>query len=47
MFDVWMGLLKALEESVLWLLDSNPAVERNLRHEAERRGVAPSRLIFA
>jgi protein O-GlcNAc transferase len=47
MFDVWMGLLKVLADSVLWLLGSNPAVERNLRHEAERRGVAPSRVIFA
>jgi protein O-GlcNAc transferase len=47
LFDVWIGLLKALEGSVLWLLGSNPAVERNLRHEAERRGLTPSRLIFA
>jgi protein O-GlcNAc transferase len=47
MFDVWIELIKTLEGSVLWLLCSNPAVERNLRHEAERRGLAPSRVIFA
>ena len=47
MFDVWTRLLKSVEGSVLWLLDDNPWAVRNLRHEAEARGVAPSRLIFA
>jgi protein O-GlcNAc transferase len=47
MFDVWMQLLRALNNSVLWLLGSNFAVEHNLRCEAERRDVAPGRLIFA
>jgi protein O-GlcNAc transferase len=46
-FDVWMRLLRALDSSVLWLLGSNSAVEHNLRREAECRGVAPERLIFA
>jgi protein O-GlcNAc transferase len=46
-FDVWMRLLRALDDSVLWLLGSNSAVEHNLRCEAECRGVAPGRLIFA
>jgi predicted O-linked N-acetylglucosamine transferase (SPINDLY family) len=46
-FGVWMGLLEAIEGSVPWLLGSNPAVERNLPQEAERRGVTPTRLIFA
>jgi protein O-GlcNAc transferase len=46
-FDVWMRLVGAVDSSVLWLFGSNPAVERNLRHEAERRGVAPDRLVFA
>jgi protein O-GlcNAc transferase len=47
MFDAWMRLLRALDNSVLWLLGSNFAVEHNLRCEAERRGVAPGRLVFA
>jgi predicted O-linked N-acetylglucosamine transferase (SPINDLY family) len=47
MFDVWMRTLQRMEGSVLWLLRSNPAAERNLRQEAERRGVSGSRLIFA
>jgi protein O-GlcNAc transferase len=47
MFDVWMRLLRQLDGSVLWLLKSNAAVERNLRREAMDRGVEPGRLIFA
>ena len=46
-FDVWMRLLRQVEGSVLWLLESNSAFSANLRHEAEARGVAPARLVFA
>ncbi|HZT51679.1 MAG TPA: tetratricopeptide repeat protein [Stellaceae bacterium] len=47
MFDAWMRLLRAVEGSVLWLIEDNAAAARNLRREAERRGVAPQRLVFA
>jgi protein O-GlcNAc transferase len=47
MFDSWMRLLRAIEGSVLWLFGLNAVLERNLRHEAQRRGVAADRLIFA
>ena len=46
-FDVWMRLLQQVDESVLWLLAPNEAVRRNLGAEAERRGVASARLVFA
>jgi protein O-GlcNAc transferase len=46
MFDVWMRLLRSVDGSVLWLLGS-ATVEQNLRREAEARGVAGERLIFA
>ena len=46
-FDVWMRLLQAVEDSVLWLLRDNESAERNLRQEAQQRGIDPSRLIFA
>ncbi len=46
-FDVWMRLLKAVGGSVLWLLEDNAAAAANLKREAERRGVAPGRLVFA
>ena len=46
-FDVWMRILKAVNGSVLWLLQDNPIATKNLRKEAESRGVDPSRLVFA
>ena len=41
------GCSSAAPGSVLWLLGANELVEGNLRREAEKRGVDPSRLIFA
>ena len=46
-FDLWMRLLKRVPGSVLWLLESNELAGRNLRREAEQRGVEPGRLVFA
>jgi predicted O-linked N-acetylglucosamine transferase (SPINDLY family) len=46
-FAAWVRLLKAVPESVLWLLKSNAWAEQNLRREAQRHGIAPERLIFA
>lgn len=46
-FDAWMGLLKDIEGSVLWLVGGKPQVEKNLRAEAARLGVDPARLVFA
>lgn len=46
-FDVWMRLLQAVPGSVLWLLDDNAAGTAGLRRQAELRGVAADRLVFA
>ncbi|MGO8955677.1 MAG: tetratricopeptide repeat protein [Rhodomicrobium sp.] len=46
-FDVWMRLLAAVDGSVLWLLRDNESAERNLRNEAQKRGIDPARLVFA
>lgn len=46
-FTVWMRLLSKVPDSVLWLLQDNEAAAANLRREAEARGVAAARLIFA
>jgi predicted O-linked N-acetylglucosamine transferase (SPINDLY family) len=46
-FDIWMRLLQATEGSVLWLITGIAKAAANLRLEAEKRGVAPERLIFA
>jgi protein O-GlcNAc transferase len=47
LFDVWMRLLRQVDGSVLWLLDENSTASENLRQEAEKRGVAAQRLVFA
>ncbi|MEI7444916.1 MAG: tetratricopeptide repeat protein [Burkholderiales bacterium] len=46
-FDGWMRILRAVPGSVLWLREGGPAATRNLRLEAERRGVDGTRLVFA
>jgi len=45
MFDVWMRLLRAVPDSVLWLLEGSAT--GTLRSEARARGVDPGRLVFA
>jgi predicted O-linked N-acetylglucosamine transferase (SPINDLY family) len=46
-FDSWMRILKQVDGSVLWLLESLGSYTENLRREAEARGVSGDRLIFA
>jgi predicted O-linked N-acetylglucosamine transferase (SPINDLY family) len=46
-FDVWMRLLKGVENSVLWLLADNAAATNNLKREAAARGIDAGRLVFA
>jgi predicted O-linked N-acetylglucosamine transferase (SPINDLY family) len=46
-FALWMRLLGALPDAVLWLLDAHPAATRALRRHAERHGIAPQRLVCA
>ena len=46
-FDIWMQILERVNNSVLWLLKSNLWAEKNLKKEAEARGICESRLIFA
>jgi predicted O-linked N-acetylglucosamine transferase (SPINDLY family) len=46
-FDVWVRILKSVEGSVLWLYQENETAALNLRKEAQKRGVAPERLVFA
>jgi predicted O-linked N-acetylglucosamine transferase (SPINDLY family) len=46
-FDVWMRLLRQVAGSVLWLSSVHAVAEVNLRREAQARGVAADRLVFA
>jgi protein O-GlcNAc transferase len=47
MLDVWMRILHHVEGSVLWLYEENPEAAENLKTEAQKRHIAPERLIFA
>jgi len=47
LFDAWMRILGRVPDSVLWLFRSHAEAEANLRREAERRGIDPTRLMFA
>jgi predicted O-linked N-acetylglucosamine transferase (SPINDLY family) len=47
MFGVWMNLLRIRPDSVLWLAQGTADAMRNLKREAEARGIAAQRLIFA
>lgn len=46
-FDIWMRVMRGIDDGVLWLLKSNAWADRNLRCEAATRGVDPSRIVFA
>jgi protein O-GlcNAc transferase len=46
-FALWLRLLKDVQPSVLWLLESNALFAANLRSAAARAGVDPTRLVFA
>ena len=46
-FDIWMRLLNKVEGSVLWLRKSNEISHLNMKKEAQKRDIDPSRLVFA
>lgn len=46
-FSIWMRVLARVDNSVLWLLKVNDAVERNLKTEALALGIDPARLVFS
>jgi protein O-GlcNAc transferase len=46
-FHAWMDILSKVEGSVLWLMEEHPLAAANLHHEAQAKGVAAERLIFA
>jgi len=46
-FERWLTILERVPNSVLWLLDRNPATNERLRDFAAQRGIARERLVFA
>jgi len=46
-FDIWMRLLTKVPNSVLWLRQSNQLSNINMKNEAQKCKIDPSRLVFA
>jgi predicted O-linked N-acetylglucosamine transferase (SPINDLY family) len=46
-FSIWLRALDQEPRAILWLLASNEMAQANLRAEAARAGIDPSRLVFA
>tara|TARA_Y100001968_G_scaffold299186_1_gene309618 strand:- start:201 stop:2351 length:2151 start_codon:yes stop_codon:yes gene_type:complete len=46
-FDTWLDILLAFDESVLWLFASNSLSKNNLLKYAKKKGVSSNRFIFA
>ena len=45
-FDSWANILRAVNNSVLWLLENNNISQKNLKKEAIIRKIDPERIIF-
>ena len=46
-FDVWIRLLGATPDSVLWLNQLDPAAQNNLKEHAQAKGIDPARIVYA
>lgn len=46
-FRSWMKILNNIKNSILWLLDSNIIIEKNIRNEALKNNVSPDRIVFS
>jgi predicted O-linked N-acetylglucosamine transferase (SPINDLY family) len=46
-FEIWLKLLGAIDHSVLWLLEPQPAAATALRSRLSMHGLDPARLVYA
>jgi predicted O-linked N-acetylglucosamine transferase (SPINDLY family) len=46
-FDAWCAVMREVPHAVLWLKETNSQLHANARRQAELRGVAPERILFA
>lgn len=46
-FDSWIRILKAVDNSILWILESNKVSSKNLTEYAHHNGIKEDRIIFA
>src|SRR5438876_3820173 len=47
MFALWLRVLSAIPQAILWLADDNALASASLRARAVQHGIAPERLVFA
>lgn len=47
LFDVWMNILRACDNAVLWLIDENPVTTRNLKKYITSAKIDLQRVIFS
>lgn len=47
LFSVWMGVLKQVDDAVLWLLDDNESATQQIRQHVASHGIAIERVVFA
>ncbi|HYA05101.1 MAG TPA: tetratricopeptide repeat protein, partial [Xanthobacteraceae bacterium] len=47
LFRSWMRIMKAIDDSVLWLSELSETARTNLKKHADAAGVDPERLVFA
>jgi len=46
-FEAWIEILKRTDGSVLWIAQSNPSAEKNLRMKAKSLGLLTERIVFS
>ena len=46
-FDAWCAVMREVPGSVLWMKETNGQLHANVRREAQARGVAGERIVFA
>jgi protein O-GlcNAc transferase len=46
-FDLWLGILRQVPASVLWLIQASPMVRERLRSRAAAVGLNPERIVFS
>ena len=46
-FDLWIKIMKKVDNSVLWLLEENPIFAENIKKECKKRNFDYKRIIFA
>ena len=46
-FDIWIKLLRKINDSILWLKINNSEAKLNIQKEAEKKGIDPKKIVFA